>query len=99
MKNTLTIPTSIEWNKITTRPLTAEEQEEYDRRYGEGIVSYHWEGPTPKVDQKVLIYVENMDTVDIDEWVDFCNAFFGFDYNDDIDAIYWANLPEPPKPF
>ena len=34
MPNTLTIPTTITWNKLTTRPLTAEEKEEYDQMYG-----------------------------------------------------------------
>lgn len=99
MPNTLTIPTTIEWNKLTTRPLTDEEREEYDQQYGDGVINFHWEGPAPDIDQKVLVYAENMDTVEIDEWVDFGNGCFGFDFNDDVDTIYWAKLPEPPKPF
>lgn len=99
MSNTLTLPTSITWNKLTTRPLTAEEKEEYDQMYGDGVVTCHWDGPTPDVNQTVLVYMEHMDTIETDEWVDFCNGCVGFDTNDDVDTIYWAELPEPPKPF
>lgn len=94
---------TIEWNKLTTRPLTDEEREEYDQQYGDGVVTCHWEGPTPDVNQKVLVYAESMGAIDIDEWVDFCNGCVGFDLNvdlnDSVDTIYWAKLPEPPKPF
>lgn len=41
MPNTLTIPTNITWNKLTTRPLTIEEKEEYDNLYGKGTITFH----------------------------------------------------------
>lgn len=54
MPNTLTIPTTITWNKLTTRPLTDEEKEEYNQQYGEGVIDFHWDGPTPYDEQFVL---------------------------------------------
>lgn len=99
MPNTLTITTTIEWNKLTTRPLTDEEKEEYDQQYGDGVISFHWNRPAPDIDQKVLVYAENMDTVEIDEWVSDGIGCPAFDTNYDVDTIYWAELPQPPKPF
>lgn len=99
MSNTLTLPTSITWNKLTTRPLTAEEKEEYDQMYGDGVVTRHWDGPTPYDEQFVLVYAEGWDAVEIDQWVNDGNGCSAFDTNYDVDTIYWANLPEPPKPF
>lgn len=99
MKNTLTIPTNITWNKLTTRPLTNEEKEEYDDLYGEGIITFHWEGPTPYDEQFVLVYAEGWDTIEIDQWVSDNIGCPAFDTYYDIDTIYWAELPEPPKPF
>lgn len=99
MSNTLTIPTSVTWNKLTTRPLTAEEQEEYDDLYGKGVISFMWDGPTPFDEQFVLVYVENRDIVEIDQWVSDGIGCPAFDTNYDVDTIYWAELPEPPKLF
>lgn len=99
MPNTLTIPTTITWNKLTTRPLTDEEKEEYDEQYGEGVINFHWEGPTPYDEQFVLVYAEGWDTIEIDQWVSDGIGCPAFDTYYDIDTIYWANLPEPPKPF
>lgn len=99
MPNTLTIPTTITWNKLTTRPLTAEEKEEYDQMYGDGVVTCHWDGPTPYDEQFVLVYAEGWDTVEIDQWVNDGNGRSAFDTNYDVDTIYWTELPEPPKPF
>lgn len=62
MSNTLTIPTTITWNKLTTRPLTDEEKEEYNQQYGEGVIDFHWDGPTPYDEQFVLVYAEGWNT-------------------------------------
>ena len=35
----------------------------------------------------------------IDQWVSDGIGCPAFDTYYDIDTIYWANLPEPPKPF
>lgn len=99
MSNTLTIPTSITWNKLTTRPLTTEEKEEYDDLYGKDVISVMWDGPTPYDEQIVLVYVEGWDAIEIDQWVSENFGCSAFDTNYDVDTIYWAELPEPPKPF
>lgn len=99
MPNTVTIPTNITWNKLTTRSLTIEEKEEYDDLYGKGIITFHWDGPTPYDEQFVLVYAEGWDTIEIDQWISDDIGCPALDTYYDIDTIYWANLPEPPKPF
>lgn len=99
MPNTLTIPTNITWNKLTTRPLTNEEKEEYDEQYGEGVIDFHWDGQTPYDEQFVLVYAEGWNTIEIDQRVSDGIGCPAFDTNYDLDTIYWAELPEPPKPF
>jgi hypothetical protein len=98
MSNTLTIPTTITWNKLTTRPLTDEEKEEYNQQYGEGVIDFHWDGPTPYDKQFVLVYAEGWDA-EIDQWVSDGIGCSAFDTNYDVDTIYWTELHEPPKPF
>ena len=99
MPNTLTIPTNITWNKLTTRPLTDEEKEEYNNLYDEGTITFHWDGPTPYDEQFVLVYAEGWNTIEIDQWASDDIGCPAFDTNYDLDTIYWAELPEPPKPF
>lgn len=99
MPNTLTIPTNITWNKLTTRPLTDEEKKEYNNLYDEGTITFHWDGPTPYDEQFVLVYAEGWNTIEIDQWVSDGIGCPAFDTNYDLDTIYWAELPEPPKPF
>ena len=80
----------MKWNKLTVRELTKEEQEDCGC---EGM----WVGPTPELEEEVLVTIplssgKFIDTY-TDTWIEFDNGV-GFEYTDDSDVIYWMEFPE-----
>lgn len=63
------------WNKLTTRPLEDEEKEIYPD------CDFIWEGKTPDVWDRVLVYTRG--GVEIDTWEDFGSTGVGFENCDD----------------
>lgn len=78
----------MKWNKVTTRPLTDEEREEFGSTFG-----FMWDGVCPDIEEKVLVCVNGY--IDVDTWTGF-DGGVGF-YNTDAETFYWMSLPEAPK--
>ena len=81
----------MKWNKLTVKELTKEEQEEYGNLY-----NFMWIGPTPELDEEVLVTIplpsgKFIDTY-TDTWIEFDNGV-GFE-NTDNDVIYWMEIPQ-----
>lgn len=81
----------MKWNKLTTRELTKEEQEEYGDLY-----NFMWEGHAPEIGEEVLVTypLSPGDFIDtyVDTWVEIGDEL-GFE-NTDNDVIYWMEFPE-----
>ena len=81
----------MKWNKLTTRELTKEEQEEYGDLY-----NFMWEGHAPEIGEEVLVTVPLSSGKFIntytDAWIEFDNGV-GFEYTDN-DVIYWMEMPQ-----
>lgn len=81
----------MKWNKLTTRELTKEEQEEYGDKY-----DFMWDGTLPELDEEVLVTypLSSGEFVDTrkDTWIEIGDEL-GFE-NTDNDVIYWMQIPQ-----
>ena len=79
----------MKWNKLELRELPIEEQEDCG-------CEEMWVGPTPELEEEVLVTIplpsgKFIDTY-TDTWIEFDNGV-GFEYTDN-DVIYWMELPQ-----
>lgn len=79
----------MKWNKLTVRELPIEEQEDCGCKE-------MWVGPTPELEEEVLVTIplpsgKFIDTY-TDTWIEFDNGL-GFE-NTDNDGIYWMKIPQ-----
>lgn len=81
----------MKWNKLTTRPLTDEEREEFGSTF-----EFMWDGVTPDENERVLVYDGDGNWIDIDIWININGDSVGFE-NTYADTVYWMPLPELPK--
>ena len=79
----------MKWNKLELRVLPLEEQ-------GGDNYKTMWVGPTPELEEEVLVTVplssgEFIETY-VDTWLEFDEGV-GFEYTDN-DLIYWMEIPQ-----
>jgi len=83
---------TIEWHKIETRPTNEEEQEEFERWYGEQI-DYVLDCAMPDDGQEILVltkYGVNRDVCGVNV------VYYLESRNDWDDVIAWAEMPKGP---
>ena len=79
----------MKWNKLELRELPIEEQD------GDNYKTM-WCGPTPELDEEVLVTIPLSDGQFIETYVDTWEEFdegVGFEYTDN-DVIYWMEIPQ-----
>lgn len=81
----------MEWVKVKTRELTAEERESYPG------IDFMWDMETPENDSEVLM--SDGESVWTDIWSDYEPNLGGFENIDfkDGENLWWMPFPEPPK--
>ena len=80
----------MKWNKLTTIDIYEDEKE----IFGDGF-DFVWEGKTPEIDEKVLVYNPKTQSIYTDIWIDYGEGI-GFGDTDE-DTVFWMSYPKPPK--
>lgn len=87
-----TVASAVEWHKVTTRPLTEEEQDYY-KEQGMEEISYIFDCEMPDDGEEILIATK----WGVDKDVCCNDGYYGIwlDGNDDWDDVLaWAKMPE-----